>query len=321
MNPLVTIIIPVYNVKHYLEVCIHSIIEQSYHNLEIIVVDDGSTDGSSELCDLLQKQDQRIQVIHQENAGLSGARNTGIQNASGEYVAFVDSDDYIHPDYVLHQLNRLLETNADFVISGFSAVTDGKITSVAVPEENVLLNTHEAMTLFLNQKNYFNTACNKIYKTSLFQDIRFPERKIFEDFATIYRVIDKSKQVATLPESLYFYQFRDNSIMHESFSPKKLQLIQHAEEIVVFISQRYPKLLEQAHYCLLYCCFTTLRRMIYANPRFRKEEKELRMKTLETSKKIGSVPLSLRDRAGLWTLKAGIPCFKLCWELWCLRKR
>lgn len=215
MPPLVSVIIPVYNVKSYLSECIESVINQSYSNLDIIVIDDGSRDGSSIICDYYQKRDARIRVIHQYNAGLSAARNAGLQIMRGTIVAFLDSDDAFLPNMIQIMVEKMIQTKADIVSCDYYTVhstkkmyikssMDGNVTVGVVPS-SIALNEliEEKITFF---------AWNKIYKSYLFSDIVFPNDHVYEGQSIMPQLIQRADKIALINIPLVLYRKRPNSI-------------------------------------------------------------------------------------------------------------
>ena len=212
--PLVSVIVPVYNVEDYLEECVRSIIAQSYKNLEIILVDDGSTDGCPSMCDALQKNDSRIAVIHKKNGGLSDARNVGLDIASGEYVCFVDSDDYIDGKYVEKLLVALESTGADMSVCGYVNVRLDGTKDINEKPERAILNTDKYWEVFLLQMHIsFVVAWNKLYKKSIFDDLRYAKGKINEDEIILLDLLKKCKSISVISDFLYYYRQRPDSIM------------------------------------------------------------------------------------------------------------
>lgn len=225
-QPLVSVIVPVYNVERFLDRCVHSLTNQTYRRLEIILVDDGSPDGSSELCDEWAKRDERVRVIHKLNGGLSDARNAGLDTMHGDFVAFVDSDDYVEPYYV----ERLYDGigNADMSVcsiiredsngttqSDNIAIVD--VPTVIKPEEYL----HRAM---LDWR--LVVAWNKLYKASAWESLRFPVGRIHEDEYVLHQVVDQCETINVLPDGLYHYVANDNSITHSDFGIKNLDRLE-----------------------------------------------------------------------------------------------
>ena len=214
MNDLISVIIPVYNVEKYLEKCINSVINQTYKNLEIILVNDGSTDNCPNICDEFAKKDSRIRVIHKQNGGLSSARNAGLDIANGQYIGFVDSDDYIHTEMYQKLYEALISQNADLSICSYEEVTEkGKSIDGFSPIKDEILDANNAL-LKLNQEKfwYYVVVYTKLYNKNIFKDIRFPESKINEDQFIVHEVFYNCKKIVTIPNKLYYYVQRNGSI-------------------------------------------------------------------------------------------------------------
>lgn len=249
-NPLISIIIPVYNVKKYLLKCIQSIVIQTYKNIEILLVDDGSTDGSGELCDSIQSLDTRIKVIHKENGGLSSARNAGIDFASGEYFSFVDSDDWICEDMIEKLYQAIIHFSTKLAICGRNDVNEDtdEVVGGLCPVQYERLSSEEIVGNILTWKGMDSSACDKLFDKQLFENLRFPEGMISEDVAVMYRIILQTDYVATVPSRLYNYNHRNNSITTSSFNEKKLHIVSHTQGILEYVKMYYPQLIEKAIY-------------------------------------------------------------------------
>lgn len=210
---LISIIVPIYNVEDYLSQCVESILQQTYTPLEIILIDDGSIDSSGNICDDLSKKDKRIKVIHQKNKGLSGARNTGIEHSNGEYISFIDSDDFVEPDFIEFLYNNLINNDVEISACGMCDFYNN----------DYVINKHfknikkkynmEQSHIYLNVLGYFDVAaCNKLYKKDLFSDLRFPLGKTCEDWRVMYKLIDKINFLYYDSTVKYYYRQRKNSI-------------------------------------------------------------------------------------------------------------
>ena len=205
-NTLVSIVIPVYNVEDFVERCLSSVYLQSYNNIEIIVVDDGSTDGSGAICDDFAKGKKNIRVFHNKNKGLSFARNFGIKKAKGELIALVDSDDFVKNNFVEKMVESLVRDNSNLVICGFDQEK---------PERGILSGREATIKLLVKQENLEVVAWNKIYEKDLFveNDIWYPVGKKSEDSLTTYKLLSRAKKVSYVPDILYMYTKRSDSIM------------------------------------------------------------------------------------------------------------
>ena len=212
MELLVSVVVPVYNVEKYLRQCLDSVVNQTYRNLEILVVDDGSTDGSGEICDEYAEKDDRIVVFHTENRGLSAARNYAIDRENGEYIAFLDSDDWFEEDAVKRFLDVAITIYADIVACRFyQEYLNGTDESLGSKEPFVAEGEEILKSVVLEHK-ISNDVWNKFYKANLFHSIRYPEGRIFEDYATTYRLLQESQRLAYIPDCLIHYRNRVNSL-------------------------------------------------------------------------------------------------------------
>lgn len=211
---LISIIIPVYKVEKYLEKCIQSVINQTYENLQIILVDDGSPDNCGKICDEYAKKDHRIEVIHKSNGGLSDARNKGLEIAKGEYIGFVDSDDYIEADIYEVLYNLLKQYNADVSICNFYTVSQGKIAIKNVDSGIKEYTRIEILKEILLDNNIQSYAWNKLYKKELFDEIKYPVGKKYEDIGTTFYLLEKCNKVVVTGKPEYYYINRQDSIVN-----------------------------------------------------------------------------------------------------------
>ncbi|EGO9485417.1 glycosyltransferase family 2 protein, partial [Enterococcus faecalis] len=207
---LVSVVIPVYNVEKYVEKCLDSVINQTYQNLEIIIVNDGSTDNSLSVCQKKKLSDSRIKLINKENGGLSSARNAGIECAQGEFICFIDSDDWIELDYIEVLLNGMENTNVDISVIQMIKVKD--FNKIAFQSESQtkwdIFERETAMRELFSSNLIGYSANNKLYRISLFKSIRYPEGMLMEDKGTTYRLIDSSTKVAVNGSTKYHYYLR-----------------------------------------------------------------------------------------------------------------
>lgn len=218
MNPRVSIVVPVYNVKKYLEMCIQSILEQSFQNYEIILVDDGSTDGSGELCDFFNAKHTKIHVIHQQNAGLSHARNVGTEKSIGDYITYIDSDDTIHKDYLKVLISLIEKYQADVSSCEFDFVKEGDLPDFKdVDYVTGVRSGMEAFKLMLSGGMHGTSSCGLLIKNNLAKAIVFPVGKYHEDDLTTYKYFINAEKVAYTKQPLYIYYQHNGSIMHKPF--------------------------------------------------------------------------------------------------------
>lgn len=247
--PIISVIIPVYNVEKYLCQCLDSVINQTYKNLEIILVDDGSTDDSGKICNEYAKRDRRIIVVHKNNGGLSDARNAGIDICKGEYVSFVDSDDWLDLDMYEIFISKIIEHNADIVSCGYVLEFANKKFNCNLANIIIDGNDKVLQNLFYN-KNFPNAVWGKVYNKNIFEKLRFPIGKIYEDMLIKYDILKKSQKVVILKSTFYHYRQRSNSIMNDINIEKIKEKIAVCEIIIKKIKKENSLLLPQAYHQL-----------------------------------------------------------------------
>lgn len=238
---LISVILPIYNVDKYLKQCLDSILNQTYKNLEIILVDDGSKDNSGKICDKYSKKDNRIKVIHKRNGGVSSARNTGLHVATGEYISFIDPDDFVEPYFIEKMHALMVENDCDIVQCDFFRYVDGNIIDEIVENSKV-----EKISVYEFQKrlytdNYIQTAVlwDKIYKKYIFDNIIFPEGKINEDEAKIHEIIDAcNSDVIVTNQRWYYYRSAPNSIMKKKYNVSRLDIIPAMQSRLKFFKEK-----------------------------------------------------------------------------------
>lgn len=237
MEELISVIVPIYNVEKYLNKCIESIINQSYSNLEIILVDDGSKDSSGIMCDSYILKDKRIKVIHKENGGLSDARNVGLDKAKGEYIVFIDSDDWIDEKMIEILYNIIKKNNSDISICDYFLAYNEEIQTQKEDIEIINLSNIEALKTIYDKDLgvCMIVAWNKLYKRNLFKDdIRYPYGKIHEDEFTTYKLLYKAKKISYTNQKMYYYRQRKNSIT-STFTKKRLDCLEAFDERVKYM--------------------------------------------------------------------------------------
>lgn len=231
-NPLISVIIPVYNVEKYLDYCIKSVMAQDYRYLDIILVDDGSTDLSGKICDDYAARDKRITVIHKKNGGLSSARNVGIALIKGKYLCFIDSDDYIRSDYISKLLSYITADNTDLVCCSYKKVI-GDIDYMAKPQKKTehLIFDKKIFVYQMVSRKIPMYAHGKLYDAKLVPYLVFPEGRVFEDVITNWQVINKIQKATFFTEQLYFYRQREESITNAEFNPSRMDQLYFSEQI------------------------------------------------------------------------------------------
>ena len=246
-NRMVSVIIPAYNVEQYVERCVYSVTKQTYRNLEIILVDDGSTDCTGIICDKLAKEDNRISVIHKTNGGLSDARNAGIDVSRGEYISFVDSDDYIASDMLEHMMNAMCETDISMVVVGFWKQS-GDAREYCGPTTERVVSSEEALKDIYIGHEIYPASWNKLYRRALFNNNRFAVGMINEDSEIITKLLMECNRVALVSKPLYIYMIREGSITQSSFSSKDYNGIKAYRTAVDVCKKRKKSLLPYARY-------------------------------------------------------------------------
>lgn len=306
-NPLVSVIVPVYNVEKYLRQCLDSILGQTYKNLEVIIVDDGSTDSSADIIKEYKKKDNRIVTISQKNQGLSAARNVGIKKANGDYIMFVDSDDWIAPDIVEY----LRPGRADVSICSHYESSEGKNVSFNKSFKRKSMNPKMALTAMLKEHGFMVSAWGKLYKKDLFEDVFFPVGKLHEDLGTTYKLILASKKVVFLPEPKYYYRQRKDSIIHE-FDDRKFDIIELTDEMCDKIVTVFPELKNVTNERRMRARFSLLRQIPNDHPR----KKELIRFLRKNKKFITKNPeASSADKVALLLARTSTPLFRLAYKL------
>lgn len=332
--PLISIIVPVYNVKKYLPACLDSLKAQTYRRLEIIFIDDGSTDGSSTLLKAYCSLDRRAKIIRQKNSGLSRARNAGLDAAKGKYVLFLDSDDSLAKDAVEY-LYKLIEKSgsAISVCPHFLQKETGEPKSFNVQNyKTEKLPVSTALRHMLNEAGFNLQITPKLFLRSLFEKsgqspaIRFPENKLHEDVGTTYRLflravaLNPSAKVAFGSRAKYFYNVRGTSITNAGFSLKKLDLIIQTDAMCAEISTRFPELENTTNLRRMHARFSILRQIIQKTHKTEREEKienTLNSFLLEHKSWILKNPeATSRDKFAMLTLLLGKSFFKFAWSVY-----
>lgn len=295
MGMLVSVIIPIYCVEMYLEQCINSVVQQTHTELEIILVDDGSPDQCPMLCDAWAKRDPRITVIHKANGGLSDARNAGIDRAHGNYIMFVDSDDWIESNMVECMLSALEEQRADICACGIFYEYPQR-TAIREIDSFVGSSTETFKRLY-DETRYPVSTWNKLYRRKCWNKLRFPVGKLCEDAFTTYLLIDQAQTIVQLSTPYYHYRIRDNSIMTSQFSAKKMDEEEAWRKNYLFMKEHYPEH-EQAAYNFY---------LLRVNGLIHTITKELRA---DYQKEYNILNAILKENLGYIFLQSGLPLKK-----------
>lgn len=260
--PEISIIVPVYNVEKYIHKCIDSILDQTFTNFELILVDDGSTDNSGKICDEYAESDSRVKVIHKKNGGLSDARNTGIDVARGKYLGFVDSDDYIADDMYETLYNNLIKNSADMSVCGIYHRYVGNQYPECSENNFMVLDTKDALKEVLIGEKFSVPACNKLYKKNLFDNIRYPVGKLSEDAFITPILISKCDKVVVTTEPKYYYIHRRGSITSSYFKMKDFNVLEAYKINLDLVKSKFPDLYEQAMFRYLWAHMYLLDKMV-----------------------------------------------------------
>ena len=245
--PLISVIVPVYKVEQYLDRCVESIVNQTYSNLEIILVDDGSPDNCPAMCDAWAARDSRIRVIHKENGGLSDARNAGMAVASGELTGFIDSDDWIRTDMYQLLWENMRQHSSDISACGVEMVfEDGSPSRMLTRPGNCVLNTEDALLTLIEETKLKQPVWYKLYKTALIVDLRFPVGRYHEDAFWTYQAVGRAGRISVFDAPCYYYTQRAGSIMGAGYSLKRLDALEAKRACVGYMEKHCPRLVTAA---------------------------------------------------------------------------
>lgn len=251
--PTISVVVPVYKVEQYLEKCLTTLTGQTYPNLQILLVEDGSPDGSGAICDAWAAKDSRIQVFHQANQGGGAARNTALDMAKGELLAFVDSDDYLHPEFY-EKLYALIAQGADIAECGYVEAV-GDCAQLGQGSQDPIWNTRqEAMTAHIRDTHYRQLIWNKLYRREVAAGIRFPVGTKIDDEYYTYQLLGNAGKLARIDWAGYAYRQNPGSVMHQGFSLKRVQCLEAKQQRLNYLSRRMPELVEEAKEDMVMTC-------------------------------------------------------------------
>lgn len=252
MTPVISVIIPVYKVESWLDACVESVLNQTYENLEIILVDDGSPDNCGAMCDAWAEKEVRIRAVHKTNGGLSSARNAGLEVATGQYIMFVDSDDVLHPGICSRLYDAVEDTGFDIAICDAAHLFPGEEPQYFDTDEYCPMNVPIAIQEMWYQKSFLPSAWAKLYRRSLWQDIRFTEGILYEDIDIMHLVFAQANDVVYVPARLYGYNHREDSITTKPFGVRDLDILTIADKLVAYAQENNQDLLPAAR------CYSTV---------------------------------------------------------------
>lgn len=261
MSNLISIVMPIYNTQNYLSRCLDSVINQSYKNLEIILVNDGSTDNSQGICEAYAKKDSRIKIINKNNGGLSSARNAGLDICKGKYISFIDSDDWVEEDFIESLLEGIKKENVGISIIGHKKINKEELSGTNnidnIPK--TLLTSSEAINLYMNNKLGTTSVCNKLFASNLFDKIRFPKGVYYEDECILLSLFFKAQKICVNNQVKYYYLQREGSIINSNYNWEKYYSL-------VFLLNNQKKLIEKKMSAIRYlfymkACFSIAERI------------------------------------------------------------
>lgn len=303
-NELISIIVPVYKVEKYLDRCVQSILAQTYRDIEVILVDDGSPDNCGRICDAYQVQDPRIRVIHKENGGLSDARNAGLRIASGQYLGFVDSDDYIAPDMYEHLYSIMVNNRADISVCSACVVLENEMPEFTDDTDSVALNREDCLEAMIYKRQFSVNTWNKLYRKEVFTGIEFPYGKLYEDLATTYRLIENATVIVVSNAKKYAYVQRPGSIMNQTATAIRTDKIDIIEEMWAHFSNSTTAVAEKIRAGIINYIVNDVFRMIGANRIVDNDQYRIRVKKFISHHwkvVVGNDYLSLRNKVLLCT--------------------
>lgn len=318
---LISVIVPVYNVKKYLGKCIESLLSQTYANFELILVNDGSTDGSDLICKEYKRKDDRICIIDKANGGLSSARNAGIDVCKGKYVCFVDSDDFVSETYLEYLYQMIIKDDSQIAICSACWWVDENSYEHCYFEQEICLKPDASYKLLFSKEKWFGVfAWNKLYKTELFNNIRYPEGYYFEDSGTTYKLIHKCEKISFGYEPQYFYRQQREGQITAVFNTKKIDdKLLFLDEMYAFFFARYSNIMDEYISYYLNCLITIYGIVIQDKPQNREDANRVRSLAKSLTRKINKKKLTKKVKVKLAFFDMGDVSFSI--YLWLNRIR
>lgn len=320
---MISIIIPVYNVEKYIKESVDSVINQTASDFEIVLVDDGSTDNSGKICDEYGARDSRIKVVHKENGGLSSARNSGVEVATGDYVLFLDSDDYISSNYIQRMNEELQKNSYDMIVCYTLDFNDGEMPQLSKIEgkQRTELTPEQALENIYYQRLFDTNACGKLMRIDTIRKYPFVNGVLYEDFNNVHMFLDECEKILFLPETVYFYRQRNNSIMNSYFDERKFFLIEVAEKHLRYVQDKHPKIMDAAIRRYIYSNFHILGRIINKSE-YEAKSKELRKNILNYKHSLlHNKNVGMKDKMAVRVLSVGMSPYRLFWNTFCKIKK
>lgn len=315
-EPLISVILPIYNVEQYLPRCMASIMRQSYTNIEIVMVDDGSDKPCADLCDEYSGKDPRINVYHKVNGGISDARNYGVKHASGEYITYIDPDDYVDNDYVEYLYSILCKYGTRMSICQHRVSYQNGSLKEYGADGDEMLSVPECIERMMYHDVIDTSAWAKLYHCSLFETVRYPKGKIFEDMAITYQLMMQCEGIGVGYESKYNYNFHNNSIVNGSFQHAKLDLLDMTDTMARDVIEAFPQLRSAVQRRQVYARLSTLNQMLNASDC--EEERNNIMEYIQCHRKevLQNSKTPKRDKMALLLLAISYRLYRTCWLLY-----
>lgn len=317
------VIVPVYNAESYLRKCIDSILSQTFQDFELLLVDDGSDDRSGKICDEYGEKNRKVKVIHKEHKGVSDARNRGVDENTGEYIAFIDSDDWVDKGYLETLYRMAEETNADLVISSWREVIEGRRArgkqqgkEQTAGKAEMISRAEAYRCMMIGERNMGVAPWAKLYHRKVFQSFRYPVGEIYEDLKVIDRIVESCERIVRTFYAGYFYFKRRGSIVHGKMSEQYVTCIVNAKYLWEFIGEHYPEIEDAARLHYIRTCFGTLNRML-VDSGYQEECREMRKEIIKEEKFLLSCSyVRVLEKMRVLSLLFGISCYQLMWKLY-----
>ena len=314
-SPLISVILPIYNKQDYMPRCMESLLQQTYQNLDLVLVDDGSCEECAQLCDRYSDLDSRVRVYHKPNGGISDARNYGLIKAAGDYISYVDPDDDVDPDYIAYLYALIQKNQAPMAICQHRVVfVNGKIKDYGA-EGDELLDTRTCLERMLYHDIIDTSVWGKLYQRELFCGIRFPVSKQFEDIGTVYKLMLRSGQISVGYASKYSYYMRGDSITNCVFNPHKLDLLEMTDQMAEEVTAAYPDLKEATLRRQVYARFSTLNQLQATNEERLKED-QVQFIREHQAQVMKQKRAPLRDKAAILALSLGLKNYEFLWSFY-----
>ncbi len=318
-EPLISVIIPVFNVEPYLSRCLDSIINQTYRNYEVVMVDDGSTDESGRICDKYAIENSFMKVMHKENEGLSEARNNGIEVANGDYITFIDGDDYVEESYIETLVREAISNNSDIVICSHKTISARKVVN---PENNSISNYPKEVII---EKMLYSdpiigvSAWAKLYKRCVISELRYPKGKNYEDTRMTVKYYDRAKTITVVSKSLYNYCLREDSLTSKPYNSGTMDIMEATKEMTSFVLRKYPNMERGVRRKMAWACLSSLAKAIGARDHescraIRNELRHIRKNVLLNRK------TPKRDKCGIIASMFGNRPYHLIWSLYSMKR-